>query len=233
MNCSEFESSLAALVESHGEQLSRAMASHSSECAECGQRCRDHQLLVAAVRAWRPVSVPGFLAEAVLEELRCGERSSPRSTRGLRPSTGTRWMVVMIAAASLLLVLGLGMTGPTSPSGLAPMVAIRTSESVEVASSVAAVLQDLKSGYRELAEETTATAREFAVALPAPSSAPWTEIGLVEPVVKSVDTVDQANEHHADIPPGAITLLGRSIGSQIGQAMDFLRVAVPEDVPRG
>src|SRR6185436_15683270 len=96
---------------------------------------------------------------------------------------------------------------------------------IEVASSVAAVLNDLHAGYQELAEETSATARELADALPATPSSPWVDL--------SPTNTTETNPDNTRDSPGAVSVISRSFGSQIGQAMDFLRVAVPDSVPRG
>lgn len=234
MNCSEFESNLEELVEARNETLSDSLATHVRECTACGQRWRDQQLLAAAVRAWRPVVVPQLLAESVLKQL--DREHQPRRASDTRPGTrtGTRWIVVTVAAACLLMLFGFGVSRPTRPTGPGGSLAGRTPESQEVASSVVAVFQDLRSEYRELAAETSATARDFAVVLPVPSNAPWAEMGLADPTTKPVDTTDSSPDENIgnQRPPGAVTVLGRSIGSQISQAMDFLWVAVPDDIPR-
>jgi hypothetical protein len=99
---------------------------------------------------------------------------------------------------------------------------------IEVASSVAAVLDDLHAEYRVLAEETSTTARELADALPTPNTAPW-DTGFSA----SASPANTDLENSRGTPPGAVSLIGRSFGNQIGQAMDFLRLAVPDEVPRG
>ena len=234
MNCSEFESNLEELVEVRSEMLSDSLATHVRECAACGQRWRDHQLLAAAVRVWRPVVVPQLLAESVLKQLHRDHQ--PRTASDTRPGTrtGTRWVVVTIAAACLLMLFGFGVSRPTRPTGSGGMAAGRTPESQEVTSSVVAVFQDLKSEYRELAAETSATARDFAIVIPVPSNAAWSDMGLADPTTRPVDTTDSSPDESTgnQRPPGAVTALGRSIGSQISQAMDFLWVAVPDDIPR-
>ena len=247
MNCSEFDIELEQLVESRGGTLTDPAVAHAAACAGCRQRWCDQRLIDAALLAWRPVRSSDSMTESVLGQL-LGEPTRPASS----PHTMTRaevrlgWMAVSAAAACLLTVLGIGMATRSGPidRGLArqqighptrmiqPPVPV--SDPVEVASTMAAVLNDLRTGYRELAAETSATAREFAVVLPETPAAPWAELGLSDTGSKTVGSTDHSSGNAADkAPPGTVSVIGRSIGTQIGQAMDFLRVAVPESVPRG
>ncbi len=243
MNCSGFEIELEQLVEARGATLTDQAMTHAMECSACSQRWRDHRLIDAALAVWLPVQVSPSLAETVLAQVQAERTPVSMPSRSAVRTRG-RWLVV-VAAACLLAILGFGMaTHPgsgdrslarregrpsTNTGGLTPP---RSEEngpstkqsSLEVASSVAAVLDDLRMEYRELAAETSATAREFAVVLPSTPVAPW---GIE-------NNGDRGSENVANnLPPGAVSVIGRSIGTQISQAMDFLWVAVPDSVPRG
>ncbi len=247
MNCSEFDIELEQLVEARGGTLTERAVAHAAACAGCRQRWCDQRLIDAALRAWRPVRSPASLTESVLGQF-FEERTRPAGS----PHTITRsearmgWMAVSAAAACLLAVLGIGMA--TRPGaldrshaqqlGLQPprmsQPPAHVSASVEVASSMAAVLNDLRTEYRELAAETSATAREFAVVLRETPAAPWADLGLSDTGSKPVGSTDHSAGNVVDkAPQGAVSVIGRSIGTQIGQAMDFLWVAVPESVPHG
>ena len=247
MNCSEFDIELEHLVESRGGTLTEGAVAHAAACAGCRQQWYDQRLVDAALLAWRPVRSPDSLTESVLGQL-LGERTRPA---GL-PHTMTRaearlgWMAVSAVAACLLAVLGIGMATRSGPidrslarhqSGHPTRMIqppVHVSDPVEVASTMAAVLNDLRTGYRELAAETSAIAREFAVVLPETPAVPWAELGLSDTGSKTVGSTDHSSGNVVDMaPPGAVSVIGRSIGTQIGQAMDFLWVAVPESVPRG
>ena len=95
---------------------------------------------------------------------------------------------------------------------------------VQVSESVVAVLADLKAEYQELANETTATARDFAAVMP--QSVAWPVAVL--PVRDARPADDAANP-----VPQPSADLGRSIGDQIGQAIGFLWESVPSRVPSG
>ena len=233
MNCSEFENELMQLVESRCVALTDQAATHATECSACAERWREHRLIDIALAAWRPVLLPPSLADTVLAQL-LAERSPVLMASRSLAANRSRWMVVA-AAACLLAVLGFGMA--TIPSSGNRSFALRQDRSssqqpsdiskqssVEVVSSVAAVLDDLRTEYRELAAETRATAREFAVVIPPSPVVPW----------MNENNSDRAPENIADaVPPGMVSVIGRSIGTQIGQAMDFLWVTVPDTVPRG
>ena len=70
MNCSEFEATLDELVDGRGSQLSDEAAVHRQSCPACTQLWRDHCLLDAAVKLWRPVEAPASLTDLVLRSLR-------------------------------------------------------------------------------------------------------------------------------------------------------------------
>lgn len=112
-----------------------------------------------------------------------------------------------------------------SLTGEQPSISTGTEVSeVGVSESVVAVLTDLKAEYQELANETTATARDFAAVMP--QSVAWPRAVL--PVREGL----LANDGTEAAPqPGAE--LGRSIGDQIGQAIGFLWETVPNRVPSG
>lgn len=112
-----------------------------------------------------------------------------------------------------------------SLTGGQPSISTGTEVSeVGVSESVVAVLTDLKAEYQELANETTATARDFAAVMP--QSVAWPRAVL--PVREGL----LANDGTEAAPqPGAE--LGRSIGDQIGQAISFLWETVPNRVPSG
>ena len=247
MNCSEFDIELERLVEARGGTLTDPAVAHAAACAGCHHRWCDQRLVDAALLAWRPVRSPALLTESVLGHL-LEERTRPAGSPHTMTRAETRlgWMAVSAAAACLLTVLGIGMA--TRPGALdrshpqqlslhPPRMSqppVHTSAPIEVASSMVAVLNDLRTGYRELAAETSATAREFAVVLPETPAAPWAELGLSDTGSKTVGSTDHSSGNVVDkAPSGAVSVIGRSIGTQIGQAMDFLWVAVPESVPRG
>lgn len=251
MNCSDFERELEQVVEARGRALSDQGAAHAAECAECGRRWSDRRLLDAAIVAWRPVSCPPSMADSVVAQL-LHERAAASGVTPARVSAETRgeahrqWMVVATAAACVLMVLGFGMTTRQSPpdrnlahapasSPATSVHEVRERDSVEVASSVAAVFNDLRAEYRGFAEETSATAQEFAIVLPGTPVAPWADPRIFDTNPKMAESTEipGATKVVAAAPQGAVTVIGRSIGTQIGQAMDFLRIAVPENIPRG
>lgn len=243
MNCSEFELELEQVVERRATTLSDGASSHLSECTVCRQQWNDHQLIETALLSWRQTPRMPSMADRLIQQL--GEEHSIRRASGsVAPpkstASGNAWIAVLAAAVCLVLTLGLG-TGQrsgTSHQGLtrvqhgdvrSPDVRPLEPSQLGVASSVAAVLDDLRAEYQELAAETSATARDFAVSLPPAQLRPWpdsTPNATTEPTRGPDEVGVQA-------PAGTVSALGRSIGTQISQAMDFLRVAVPEGVPRG
>jgi hypothetical protein len=265
MNCSDFDRELEQVVEARGRALSDRGAAHAAECADCGQRWSDARLIDAAIIAWRPVSCPPSLADSVVARLlgermlhdsTAGSGVMPDSVsaatrRKTHSNTHGQWIVVATVAACLLVVLGFGMpTRQPSPDrnvavapanhlpATSPVTSVQEDQernSVEVASSVAAVFNDLRAEYRGLAEETSATAQEFAIVLPGTRVVGWADPRILDTSPKPVESIETtgATKVAAAAPQGAVTVIGRSIGTQIGQAMDFLRVAVPESIPRG
>jgi hypothetical protein len=93
-----------------------------------------------------------------------------------------------------------------------------------VSESVVAVLADLKAEYQELANETSATARDLVSVMPVPIS--WGS-----PMTPSSGTteLDRSNDNDSS----STFELGRSIGDQIGQAVGFLWETVPSRDPAG
>ena len=239
MNCSEFSEELQQLVETRGDSPSESAVAHIRECSSCRQQWRDHLLLTVALRAWTPIANSPSLVDGVLDRLRTTVPNSPAKSGELR-----RWPVVATVAACLITLIAIGITRLPKDRNMAriersqpvliapvhPPATPNTNESVGVASSMVAVLEDLRTEYREIAEETRASAREFAETIPSSNVSPWTEFILPEVPGNQVTTIQQP----VDTPPrGAVSVISRSIGSQIGEAMDFLWVAVPDGVPKG
>ncbi len=240
MNCSEFSEELQQLVENRGGSPSESAVAHISECRSCRQQWRDHVLLTVALRTWTPIANSPSLVDGVLDRLSTTAPNTPAKSG----ADSRRWPVVATAAACLITLIAIGITRRPEDRNMArsersqpaliepahPPANPNTNESVGVASSMVAVLEDLRTEYREIAEETRASAREFAVTIPSPNVSPWAEFVLPEVPGTQVTTVQQP----VDTPPrGAVSVISRSIGSQIGEAMDFLWVAVPDGVPKG
>ena len=232
MNCSEFETTLDELVDARGGQLSDAAAEHRQSCPACTQLWRDHCLLDAAVKLWRPVEVPASLIGLVLRSLH-DERplSQPKRIEldvALRPQARSgRWAVAATAACLALVCLFAirsGNDGRDRPTAHAPLAqsnnptTLANAAPVEVSESVVALLADLKAEYRGLAEETNATARDLVAVLP--QTVAWPN-----PVLTNGD-----GDEPSSVPAAEI---GRSIGDQIGQAIGFLWQSVPSGEPSG
>ena len=234
MNCSEFEKELEQLVETRGESLPDSAAAHASECASCQLLYRDHQLLSLAMVQWRPVEIPSSLVASVLREVLDEQLSQPIQA-ATRRVAGRGWLPVA-AVACLLVIMGIGVSlrsgsideTMTRNGNRLPTDRIPTAGApVEVATSMAAVLDDLKTEYRGLAADTTATARELAVVIPTAQAIPWGELSMSNIAAKPTVINDEPDAS------GGVTAIGRSIGTQITQAMDFLWSTVPAEVPQG
>ena len=231
MNCSEFEATLEALVESRGSRMTDEAAAHRQSCPACTQLWRDHCLLDAAVTLWRPVEAPASLTDIVLRTLSDdGPLLSPKQAEieiGSRPQAASgRWVVAATAACLALACLFAVRQGgderdrPMARRGNSSddRTSLTKAAPVEVSESVVALLADLKAEYRGLADETRATAQDFAAALPQPMS--WPNVPL-------------PGGEMEDASPQPVSEIGRSIGDQIGQAIGFLWQAVPGDDPSG
>ena len=232
MNCSEFESTLDELVDARGSQLSDEAAAHRQSCPACTQLWRDHCLLNAAVKLWRPVAPPASLIDLVLLSLREEEPSSKSIPIAMNmPSRSAvrsgRWAVAATAAClalACLFAVRNGDVGRERQMAFAPVVqsndpiAPVNAAPVEVSESVVALLADLKAEYRGLADETKATAQDFVAVLPQPMTRPNSALPGTE------------NEQASTQP---VSEIGRSIGDQIGQAIGFLWQSVPSGDPSG
>ncbi len=232
MNCFEFETALEVQVEARGRQLSDEAAAHRQSCSACARLWRDHCLLDAAVTLWRPVEAPASLTDLVLRSLH-DERSLSQPNRvardvAPRPQVRSgRWVVAATAACLAMACLFAARQGGdrhdrpiaratvAQPDEHTPLV---QAVPVGVSESVVALLADLKAEYRGLADETKATAQDFAAVLP--QTVTWPNSALP----------DAEND---DTPPQPVSELGRSIGDQIGQAIGFLWQSVPSGDPSG
>lgn len=232
MNCSEFESTLDELVDARGGQISAEAAAHRRSCPACAQLWRDHCLLDAAVKLWRPVEAPASLTDLVLRSLhderpllqpmRIEMEAAPRL-----PVRSGRWVVAATAACLAMACLFAVRNGDDErdrPMAHAPVALSNNSTTlanaapVEVSDSVVALLADLKAEYRGLADETKATAQDFVAVLPQPVA--WPNSALP----------GTGNEEASSQP---VSEIGRSIGDQIGQAIGFLWQSVPSGDPSG
>lgn len=243
MNCSEFETELEQMVESRAATLTDFASSHLSQCAACHQRWNDYRLIESALLSWRQIPKMSSFADRLIQQLG-EEQSTRRVPASMVPpksaATGNAWIAVVAAAACLILTVGLG-TGLRSRTTQQSLTRVQNvdahssdvrpieSSQMGVASSVAAVLDDLRAEYQELAAETSATARDFAVALPPAPLSTWPDS---QPKA-TTETTGVPEDTGVQPSSGTVSALGRSIGTQISQAMDFLRVAVPDNVPRG
>lgn len=234
MNCSEFERELEHLVETRGESLPESVAAHVGACDACRSLYRDHQLLNAAVLRWRPVETPSSLIDAVMSQL-LSEQLSPSALQPSHVGSGRGWVPVAVAAC-MLAVLGIGVSlrsgsidrslAQKEHDRPAPVVEHSLDAPAEVASSMAAVFDDLRMEYQGLAADTTATARELAVVIPTSAAIPWGDMTMS-------NITSNLAVHDEPQASGGVTAIGRSIGTQITQAMDFLWTTVPPEVPRG
>ncbi|MDB5345456.1 MAG: hypothetical protein JWP89_3833 [Schlesneria sp.] len=234
MNCSAFEKELEHLVETRGESLPESVAAHVGTCDACHALYRDHQLLNVAVVRWRPVETPPSLAASVLSQL-LNEQLSPSTLQTSQVRSGRGWVPVAVAAC-MLAVLGIGVSlrsGSIDRSLArkehdrpAPIIEHALDAPAEVASSMAAVFDDLRTEYQGLAADTTATARELAVVIPTSPAIPWGDMRMSN-IASNLAVPDEQQTS------GGVTAIGRSIGTQITQAMDFLWTTVPPEVPRG
>ena len=186
MNCSEFETTLDALVEARGRQLSDEAAQHQQSCPACARLWRDHCLLDAAVTLWRPVAVPASLTDLVLRSLTDNrpllQPELPKIDVASRPQVQSgRWVVA--ATAACLALSCLFAIRPGGDERDRPIARVRGNSSdegtslamappIEVSESVVALLADLKAEYRGLADETRAAAQDFVAVLPEPVTWP-------------------------------------------------------------
>ncbi len=232
MNCSEFESTLNELVEARGGQLSDAAAEHRQSCPACSQLWRDYCLLDAAVTLWRPVELPASLTDLVLrslhdESLRSQPKRLESATASKPQARSGRWAVAATAAClalACLFAVRNGDDGRDRPMAHAPVAqsndrtTLANAAPVEVSESVVALLADLRAEYRDLADETRATARDLVAVLP--QTVAWPT-----PVLTNGNGDEPASAPASE--------MGRSIGDQIGQAIGFLWQSVPSGEPSG
>ena len=237
MNCSEFEFELEQLVETRRHRLSDSGKQHIDECPACLGRWQDHRMIESALQAMPQVEPPAWMVDSVLRGLlRDDSRENPHPiVVEPSPRSGRRgkWIVVS-AAACLFAVVGVGLLSQQGSRQLAldpSREHLTEAATVEVATSVVAVINDLRAEYRDLAAETSASARDFAAVLPPGGAAVWNSNERLrresEQAPAMTNAIDRASS------TGAVSSIGRSFGDQIGQAMDFLWAAVPETVPRG
>ena len=234
MNCSAFEKELENLVETRVDSLPQSVVAHVGTCDACRALYRDHQLLSVAIGRWRLVETPSLMATTVLRQVLSEQLSSPKF-QAAHVSSRRGWVSVA-AAACMLAVLGIGVSlrSDSIDRSLAqkvydrpaPIIEDSLDAPVEVASSMAAVFDDLRTEYQELAADTTATARELAVVIPTSPAIPWGDMGMSN-IAANLAVPDEPQAS------GGVTAIGRSIGTQITQAMDFLWTTVPPEVPRG
>lgn len=228
MNCTGFEQELQERVEQRATGLSEAARRHAADCDACRAAWREHQLLAAALVTLQPTPAPAGFADSILNALlsepaaqsdRDLSTVTPQPRSDAAPTRPQTWWTFSAVAASVLALasLGLLMSPEPPPRQLAQSP---LEEPLEVASSVAAVLSDLRTDYQALASETSATARDLAQVLPVPSAAPWTGVSVVTP--------------KDDFPaaPAGVVEVGRSIGTQIADAVDFLWLTMPDEEPR-
>ena len=238
MNCSEFEIQLQELVESRQNHLSEAGSQHVHGCAGCRHRWQDHRLIAAAIGALQPIKPPAWLSEAVMAELLDDQKATVASSSpdfdARRSNRANHWVVVAAAAMCLVFAIGFGLTGKDVSQQIALTPAHQPNVEpgpVEVAPSVAAVFDDLRAEYHELAAETKATARDFAAALPPNVASVWKPDGRLIP--GSEGELNPSNVADRTTASRSASNIGRSFSEQVGQAIDFLWIAAPNSVPRG
>lgn len=236
MNCSDFELQLQLLAETRQVELPETATHHMASCAECRALWQDFRLLEAAIRSMERIEVPASIADSVFRELlpapsHAGTVVQQVHRESDRAQGRSHWLIVIGAAASLLAAIGLGIVGHESPPHVARSShTIESPRHVDVGPSVAEAIEDLKAEYQELAEETRATARDLAGVIPPHVI---TTVWATSPIL-SVEPNPAAQPNATDInSANAVSSIGRSFSDQIGQAFGFLRVAVPESVPRG
>ncbi|WP_010586445.1 hypothetical protein [Schlesneria paludicola] len=88
---------------------------------------------------------------------------------------------------------------------------------LDVSDTIAEVFSDLKSGYREMASETSVAAREIVEAIPDMAAPPL-------PAADDLDLLPDSSD---------MKRLWRPIGSRVSTALGFLWQTVPSEIPAG
>lgn len=88
---------------------------------------------------------------------------------------------------------------------------------LDVSDTIAEVFSDLKSGYREMASETSVAAREIVEAMPEMATPPL-------PATDDLDLLPDSSD---------MKRLWRPIGSRVSTALGFLWQTVPSEIPAG
>ena len=225
MNCSELEDAIDQCVETH-QSLSVSAQSHIADCAECRAVWERFQILDTAIVAWRPVKQSAGLVDAVLAELAAPVVVTVKATvpsdkrRAVRSSTAALFSVAVCLCIAILVFV----QKPVIVDGLARTNHSTTIETVtndlplSVSQTLTSVLSDLRSEYRELANETTSAARELVSSIPHSVSVSLTTDSIdTDPLPTSED----------------VARAWKPFGRGVEHALGFIWNAVPSEIPSG
>lgn len=247
MNCTEFEIAAQRAVETRNS-LAQPAVEHLATCADCRQAWELQRWLNETIDVWRMVQPSMGLADAVLAELATsggsdGSHSWDSDDSHSAASTGAQGRTVsrstsaagrqnrsaafaMVAVAACLVIAALfasqfgGNAGhELARTGRGQKAEVAQSDArLDVSRTLTEVFSDLKTEYREMANETTAIAREMVIAFP-----------------QRVDISALPQSSTTELLPDSSDMVRmlEPIGSRVESAFGFLWNAIPSELPSG
>jgi len=209
MNCTRLEAWLADQPDANRAELPPEWMQHVATCPACAQCWQDERRLAAAIVAWRTTPPCPPATDALIATLLQQVAARPAATttvRSVTPWSGT-WPILVATAA--LVLLGIGFTQFLPPS--TQTVAVPAGESVALTSTVGSLLQQ----FEQAPQEMFAAGRSGLPAIPSlPTNssrgAHFDSVELIDPTA-----------------PSAVLRYGEPLGHGVGQAFQFLQIAVP------
>lgn len=206
MNCTRLEDWLLDQPDADRQELPPEWTQHLATCESCAQCWQDERRLAAAIVAWRatPPCPPATdaLVALLVQELAVRPTAKP-TVRNVASWSGT-WTILVSTAALVLLGVGLTQFLP-APS---PTVAVPAGDSLALTSTVGSLLQQ----FEQAPQEMFAAGRSGLPAIPSlpARSSQFDAVELIDPAA-----------------PSAVLRYGEPLGQGVGQAFQFLQIAVP------
>jgi hypothetical protein len=243
MNCTRFNDAFKRSIEMRGP-LEAEANDHLAECADCRLEWQTQSQLDLMIARWQTVGLTRDFADPVLAELARLDVATKLPESNLiadRDATTTRSIVSGLNGSVSRPGMRLGVLGSVAASLMAatlffsqferqptelltgvPPVIPRDSAIAEVrldvSQTLSEVLADLRSEYREVADETRSVA-----------------LDLVNSIPGRVEIPDQSMLSDIEIPttPRDVGQMWRPIGSRVETALGFLWQAIPQEIPPG
>ncbi len=214
-NCTRLEDWLADQPHAGAGELPSTWMQHIGECGPCAQRWQDECLLTTAIAAWRTHAPHPPAVEPLITTLLAEVAVKHPASRPVKKVAGRgSWWPMLVASAALVVVgIGLGRSLPTDTT--TPWVSTSPSPDATQQLALTSTVGALMSRFEGTSHDLLTSGQNALPRFPAfqqneTTTSPFEAADMIDP---------QA--------PAEVLRYGQPLSQGVGQAFQFLQIAVP------